>query len=194
APGRDISIVNASSLSHHLDIPVHIAESAGEPNVEDFAALVAGRVRISSVGLGKMSIVAGEAGCIRKLSLDPRDTKRLAPAAVVVKGALVQRLNPIAVQTDEFPGTGRVIGPGSIPWLAHVRSITYGHETLQVESELLPTQANLRRSAGYRLGQEQEGLLEIEPVLIDRSENGLPGRKVTLQLHEHLELVSDTKI
>ena len=52
-PGRDIFIGDASSLSHHLDIPVHIAESAVEPNVEDFAAFVAGRVRKLSVVLGK---------------------------------------------------------------------------------------------------------------------------------------------
>ena len=61
-----------------------------------------------------MSIVAGEGDCIRKLSLDPRDTKRLAAAAVVVKGAIVQHLNWTAVKSDEFPGTDLVIGPGSI--------------------------------------------------------------------------------
>src|SRR6266704_3492378 len=114
-PGRDIFSVDASSLAHHLDVPVQIVEIAVEPNVEDFAAFVAGRIHKLSVSLGKMSIVAGEAGCIRKLSLDPRDTKRLAPAAVVVKGALVQRLNRVAVQSDEFPRTGLVIGPRSIP-------------------------------------------------------------------------------
>src|SRR5258708_20879879 len=114
-PGRDIFIADASSLSHHLDIPVHIGEIAVEPNVEDFAAFVAGRVHKSSVVLGKMSIVAGEGGCIRKLSLDPRDTKRLAAAAVVVKGPIVQHLNCTALKTDEFPGTDLVIGPGGIP-------------------------------------------------------------------------------
>src|ERR1700720_2709556 len=113
-PGRDIFIGDASSLSHHLDIPVHIAESAVEPDVEDFAAFVAGRVRKSSVVLGKMSIVAGESGCVRKFSLDPRDTKRFAGAAGVVKGAIVQHLNWTAVKRDEFPGTDLVIAPGSI--------------------------------------------------------------------------------
>src|SRR5712691_11073659 len=113
-PGRDIFIADASSLSHHLDIPVHIAEIAVEPNVKDFAAFGAGRVHKSSVVLGKMSIVAGDGGCIRKLSLDPRDTKRFAAAAVVVKGAIVQHLNWTAVKSDEFPGTDLVIGPGSV--------------------------------------------------------------------------------
>src|SRR5258708_5486744 len=113
-PGRDIFIADASSLSHHLDITVHIAEIAVEPNVQDFAAFVAGRVHKSSVVLGKISIVAGEGGCIRKLSLDPRDTKRFAGAAGVIKGTIVQHLNWTAVKSDEFPGTDRIIGPGSI--------------------------------------------------------------------------------
>src|SRR3954468_2152253 len=117
-PGCDVSSVDASSLAHHLDVPVQIVELAVEPNVEDFAAFVACRIYKSSVGLGKMGIVAGEGGCIRKLSLYPRDTKCFAAAAVVVEGAIVQHLNWTAVKSDEFPGTGLVIGPGGIPGLA----------------------------------------------------------------------------
>src|SRR5215813_12855290 len=117
APGRDIFRADASSLAHHLDVIVQIVEVAVEPNIEDFAAFVVDpvQVHILSVGLGKMSIVAGEPGCFGKLSLDSRDTERLTAAAVVVKGTFIQHLNRVAIQSDEFPGTGLVTGPGSIP-------------------------------------------------------------------------------
>jgi hypothetical protein len=52
--------------------------------------------------------------------------------------------------------------------LSNVGTVADRHEALQIERELLAAGPQLQRSASHRLGQHDEGLLEIEPVHIDR--------------------------
>ena len=77
---------------------------------------------------------------------------------------------------------------------SHVGTVTNGHETPKVESELLASEPQLQGAVGNGLGARNEGLFEVEPIGVDRRQHRLPGCKIALNLHEHLDLRSDVKV
>ncbi len=75
--------------------------------------------------------------------LDPAERKRELVTAVVVKRMEILGHDWSAVEGNEAPGIELVVDPCRIERLAYVRAFAYGDEALEVECELLPTQAQL---------------------------------------------------
>src|SRR5262249_21259283 len=138
---------------------------------------------------------ASDAQALGKLVLYPRASKGLSRStAVIIEYRMILHLHRQAVKRDETPRPILIVSPGSVKGLSNVGTVAHGHEALQVECKLLTAASQLERSACDRLGQSDPRLLEIEPIHVDWSQHGFPGRIVGLKLHEHLYLIGYSEI
>ena len=100
---------------------------------------------------------------------------------------VVEILHGSADEALEPPVGGFPVGPHGVERLAHVGAVSRRHEALQVEREILPSDAGLERARRQRRVVLDEGQAQVGPILVGGTHRPLAPGLVFLQLGEHAQ-------
>jgi hypothetical protein len=98
------------------------------------------------------------------------------------------------VGAGHVPCAPLVIRVGRVIRLTHVRPIADRNIPLEIDGQQPAAEPQFQRAATERFGESDERLLNIEPILIDRTPHMLARRDRILELSKQLNVVLEPKI
>ncbi len=113
---------------------------------------------------------------------------------VVVERPAVANLDWLTIESAQLPTTASVDHQGCVERLTQIGSVAHRQEPLQIDVNELAPRSQRERATTERVGDPDEGLLHIEPVLINRRAHGLARRICTLDLREDLDVLPEPKV
>ena len=193
-PCVDGLAADSARLVHRLDIPVEAVRRTFEPDVDNLPAFVAAGAREMR---GPPTIVKVVDGHLRGPHDGPpyQDAGSRQPAiTVVVERPAVANLDWLTIESAQPPTTASVDHQGCVVRLTQIGSVAHRQEPLQIDVNELAPRSQRERATTERVGDPDEGLLHIEPVLINRRAHGLARRICTLNLREDLDVLPEPKV
>jgi hypothetical protein len=112
----------------------------------------------------------------------------------VIEWAAVADLDWLTVESAQPPTTASVFHQGCVVRLTQIGSVAHRQEPLQIDVNELAPRSQRERATTERVGDPDEGLLHIEPVLINRRAHGLARRICALNLREDLDVLPEPKV
>ena len=126
--------------------------------------------------------------------MDSAAAERQVVIAVVVERVYVSSLHRLRIRTAHAPLAALVVHKSGVVGLAQVRALANRYKSLGLKPKYVPSQSQSQRPAGQPFGESDEGLLNIEPVLVDRGTLRFAGRNGVLELREDLDVVTESKV
>src|SRR5262249_753640 len=160
---------------HPLQIPVEALEIARVAHVQDVSRLVAVRIQVLRPIHVEARIVGRELARSDVLPLGSEYSVLEIPVRVIVERMPVPILDRPPPEREEAAEVLPPVEPGRVGGLTNVGPIPDRDEALQVEGHLLASDASLQLATGEVVAIGDEGLAQIERVLVDRRDRVLPG-------------------
>ena len=113
---------------------------------------------------------------------------------VVVERPAVANLDWLTIESAQLPTTASVDHQGCVERLTQIGSVAHRQEPLQIDVNELAPRSQRQRATTERVGDPDEGLLHIEPVLIKLRAHSLAQSICALNLREDLEVLPEPKV
>ncbi|CAM3148713.1 hypothetical protein BUGL105410_21245 [Burkholderia gladioli] len=193
-PGADAGRAHVPGLPHRFHVPVERRALAGVAQVEHVAPLVAGGIeKARAVALVARPVGRQVAGA-EAAALDAQAAELQVAVRGVVEAVEIAILHRPREIADEAPLADLVVAPQRVEGLPHIGAVAHGDEALQVEGHLLAADARLHGAGAELADVGDEGLLQVERVLVDGRHRILAEWARILELHEGLHVLAETRI
>ncbi len=114
--------------------------------------------------------------------------------AVVVKRVYVLSLNRLLIGTDDVPPAALVVRERRVIGLTQIRTLANRRKSLELDGNDLSPQSQSQCAAAQRFGESDEGLLDVEPVLVNRLKPCFTRCDGVLELREELDVIPESKV
>src|SRR5262245_564056 len=193
-PSADVLATDHAGLSHRFQIPVYLIEVPRESSIEYVAFFITACIEVSRIILLIERVISGQLIGAEHLPLDSKRVKAEMAVRRVVQRMIQKVLHGLAQKSDEPPRSTFPVAPHRIKGLPYVRAVSGRNESLQVESEILPSYARLERPGlgGVDIGEKAQP--QVERILVHRRGNVLAEGAVIFDLQEQLPVLVEMKV
>src|SRR5437868_5485664 len=93
-----------------------------------------------------------------------------------------------------MPPAALVVREGRVIGLTQIRTLSNRRKPLELDGNDLSPQSQSQCAAAQRFGESDEGLFDVEPVLVNRCKPCFTRRDGVLELHEDLDVIPESKV